>query len=340
MDAKGGPGGGNLEYIINKVHVSARMNVKETLRMVFVYCCILYQIPLKSVKTFRMFVVSQEYFRNDLLNFVGSQQKISGIIWGKKDETCAIVTSGGESGKSLGYTDKKNDDGSFLYIGQGGKGDQNPKRFSNSLLVNGQRSILLFTTSEPTAEQKKRLDSRRKLYTFEGIFEVKSWNFITVTEGKRKNDKLLEFLLVPVNNIYNTYTPIGSQLFANSKKPTLAELRKKVKHLSSKPPKGSVATREYFMRSEDIVMYAIVRADGNCEYCNNPGPFEDLKGNLFLEVHHIHRLADDGPDSPQNVAAICPNCHKEAHFGKNKNAIRERLAEIIQNKEISLDKKG
>jgi 5-methylcytosine-specific restriction protein A len=284
-----------------------------------------------------MFVVSQEYFRDQLLEFVGSKQKQSGIIWGEKDKTCVIVTSGGEGGKSLGYTDRRNEDGTFYYIGQGEKGDQNPNKFANRLLIDGERSVLLFTTKDPSSEQRKKLGSKKKLYTFEGIFEVKSWDFIVPKEGKRANDKLIQFLLVPVSNVYDTYTPIRPVTSNNLNSLSFVELRNKVKEYNSKPSRGSTSTREYFYRSDAIVAYAIIRAGGRCENCNNLGPFEDSKGNRYLEVHHIHRLADGGPDSPQNVAAVCPNCHKEAHFGKNRESIRERLSQIVREKEILLE---
>ncbi|OLU13203.1 hypothetical protein BVH01_22925 [Pseudomonas sp. PA1(2017)] len=43
-------------------------------------------------------------------------------------------------------------------------------------------------------------------------------------------------------------------------------------------------------------------------------PFVRPDGRAFLEVHHMTRLADDGPDLPANVAALCPNCHRRAHY--------------------------
>ena len=44
--------------------------------------------------------------------------------------------------------------------------------------------------------------------------------------------------------------------------------------------------------------------------------FNRKKDNTpYLEVHHIIRLADDGDDSVENAIALCPNCHREAHFG-------------------------
>jgi 5-methylcytosine-specific restriction protein A len=67
--------------------------------------------------------------------------------------------------------------------------------------------------------------------------------------------------------------------------------------------------------------------------CNNGAPFIDANGLPFLEVHHIFRLADDGPDLPQNVAAICPNCHREAHYGERRDEIKDDLYRIIIAKE-------
>ncbi|MGH8437576.1 MAG: HNH endonuclease [Pseudomonas sp.] len=33
------------------------------------------------------------------------------------------------------------------------------------------------------------------------------------------------------------------------------------------------------------------------------------------EVHHKVRLADGGLDTVENAIAVCPNCHRQAHFG-------------------------
>jgi len=36
---------------------------------------------------------------------------------------------------------------------------------------------------------------------------------------------------------------------------------------------------------------------GVCESCLQPAPFHGKKGP-YLEVHHVHRLSDGGPDHP------------------------------------------
>ncbi|MGP5062853.1 HNH endonuclease [Psychrobacter celer] len=66
-------------------------------------------------------------------------------------------------------------------------------------------------------------------------------------------------------------------------------------------------------RSTAIKLYAKKRANGLCEGCNGTAPFE-TKSGPYLEVHHLTRLADGGADLPQNVIALCPTCHRKAHY--------------------------
>jgi len=35
-----------------------------------------------------------------------------------------------------------------------------------------------------------------------------------------------------------------------------------------------------------------------------------------LEVHHKVPLAEGGDDTVENAIALCPNCHRHAHYGK------------------------
>ena len=67
------------------------------------------------------------------------------------------------------------------------------------------------------------------------------------------------------------------------------------------------------VRSQAIRLYVLARANGRCESCGEPGPFQLPDGSLYLEPHHTTRVADDGPDHPACVLAVCPNCHSRAH---------------------------
>lgn len=93
---------------------------------------------------------------------------------------------------------------------------------------------------------------------------------------------------------------------------TLEELEKKINQTEEKEYVKSVVLRQ-FLRSEQIREYAKVRAKGQCELCENPAPFNDKYGRPFLETHHIIYLSKGGKDTIDNVAAICPNCHRRIH---------------------------
>jgi predicted HNH restriction endonuclease len=70
-------------------------------------------------------------------------------------------------------------------------------------------------------------------------------------------------------------------------------------------------------------------ANGICECCENPAPFELSDGSPYLEVHHIRHLVNDGSDKVSNAVAICPNCHRELHHGKHKDELVENLYACI-----------
>lgn len=82
-----------------------------------------------------------------------------------------------------------------------------------------------------------------------------------------------------------------------------------------------------FARKPEVRRAALIRAQGRCEFCGELG-FPLPGGGVFLETHHIVPLSEGGPDTPQNVAAVCPTHHREAHYGANADAIHERLQVI------------
>lgn len=84
-----------------------------------------------------------------------------------------------------------------------------------------------------------------------------------------------------------------------------------------------------FVRSPTVRMAALQRSGGQCEYCNTPG-FKTPDGRIYLETHHIQPLSEGGADSIINVIALCPNHHREAHFGNQSGLMRAKMEEIIQ----------
>lgn len=81
-----------------------------------------------------------------------------------------------------------------------------------------------------------------------------------------------------------------------------------------------------FERDPMVRAWVLENAKGVCEVCSAPAPFKTAKGEPYLEVHHVLRLADGGPDVIENAVGCCPNCHREAHLG----ADGERWAELLR----------
>lgn len=83
------------------------------------------------------------------------------------------------------------------------------------------------------------------------------------------------------------------------------------------PFPGQVPVRSFqYQRDPSVVAYALRKAGGVCSDCRNPAPFISSRTGLpYLEVHHIKMLKDGGSDTIDNVIALCPNCHRERHFG-------------------------
>ena len=80
-----------------------------------------------------------------------------------------------------------------------------------------------------------------------------------------------------------------------------------------------------FARDLEVVSWALQRAKGHCELCANQGPFPTKDGGRFLEVHHVTPLYQGGPDTVENVAAVCPNCHRACHLAPNKAELGQLL---------------
>ncbi|SDK76446.1 HNH endonuclease [Microbulbifer yueqingensis] len=114
-----------------------------------------------------------------------------------------------------------------------------------------------------------------------------------------------------------------------------ASVEKLRKNPPSLPPKGNKkppATQSsvtQFVRDPEVVAWVLATAAGNCECCGNPAPFMREDGSPFLEVHHVERLADGGEDTINNAAALCPNCHRQLHYGAQKQKLAQELRRKI-----------
>lgn len=275
------------------------------------------------------FIVGQEYERPRLLDFIGSRQMQSGVLWGSKESGCLVCTSGGKGGKRAGYSDEQLADGSWWYFGQGLVGDQSPSNAANAKLSSGKLSVLFFTTREPTAREVATRGGYGKLFAFRGDFNVVGFEPFVPSDGNRKGDRLWRFRLVPVGDCSDHWRENES---TNAERHVDLQEMQRTLYVDSLESGLGISLQEYRRRSAAVHLYATLRASGRCEGCSLAAPFSRPDGRPFLEVHHMTRLADDGPDLPANVAALCPNCHRRAHYSIDRMefgcSLREQIARL------------
>jgi 5-methylcytosine-specific restriction enzyme A len=277
------------------------------------------------------FEIGVSYPRGDLLGFCGSRQGQTGVVWGDREPGCLVVTSGGKAKARVGYEDGPGLGGTYYYFGQGRVGDQETKRAANRLLLEGARTVLLFLTREPTAnEVRSREGSHAKLYTFNGYYEVGAWDYYIPPAGPRAGDRLLRFQLVPTSSVQRPQPPAATSVDSPG---AAARLREMIDSGPRGPTRGQLDARDYVLRSRLVREYAMLVGAGKCELCMAAAPFVTPEGHPFLEVHHLRRLGDGGPDTPGNVAALCPNCHRAVHHSRERDALGRNLADRVRRRE-------
>jgi 5-methylcytosine-specific restriction protein A len=228
----------------------------------------------------------------------------------------------GSSGSQFGYHDRfREEDGIYLYTGEGQAGNMTFTRSNRALLEHraNNRRVFLFEVT------------RKGWATCVGEVELVDHHIEYRPDRDGKTREAIVFHLDVIPPGAHDISP--DQLEKLERIPTfslsLAELRDRAlsrSPRSSTPPERKTAVAN---RSLAVKLYALKRATGFCLGCNKPAPFHTKRGP-FLEVHHVYRLADGGPDHPAAVIAICPNCHREVHFGLKGENLNLRLIGVLE----------
>jgi len=87
---------------------------------------------------------------------------------------------------------------------------------------------------------------------------------------------------------------------------------------------GNVYRRDPKVRAEVLKI-----AGGRCECCGELG-FITEAGERYLETHHVVGVSERGPDSSGNVVAVCPLCHRKAHYAADRIQIERKMLEAIR----------
>lgn len=101
------------------------------------------------------------------------------------------------------------------------------------------------------------------------------------------------------------------------------------------PGQRQPRTTSVFARNAKVRSHALQRAGGRCEYCGIDG-FRLPDGALYLETHHILPLQEGGDDRPENVIALCPSHHREAHYGAARLMLRDHFSALVVGRRVPL----
>jgi len=131
-----------------------------------------------------------------------------------------------------------------------------------------------------------------------------------------KHFHVLERMLEDLNKTED----INDELYKAVQKSMMDSRKERIRRLKNQiilVPESYETTTKMYKRNPDVIAEVLFRANGVCEKCNKIAPFVRISdGTPYLEVHHVNRLADGGEDTVNNAIAVCPNCHRELHFGK------------------------
>lgn len=227
----------------------------------------------------------------------------------------------GISGEAYGYQDGWDPNGVFRYTGEGQVGDMGFRAGNKAIrdhAANG-KDLLLFQTL-----------GKGKPVRFLGTFGLASYELV---QGKDKNEeqrKVIVFNLVPTDDETASETLVERRPERSAA--SLEDLRKRAyaAATSGSTTSAKTAVRTYRERSDAVRDYVLARARGICESCGAGAPFVRPDGSSYLEPHHTRRLSDGGPDHPRHVGAVCPNCHREIHCGRDGNDRNLRLQETLR----------
>ena len=274
------------------------------------------------------FIQGKIYRRSDLhKKFGGSRQ--SGISPSANFPIIFLFT--GKSGAQFGYNDEW-ENGVFQYTGEGQEGDMEYLRGNLAIkdhLGNG-KELHVFEQQE------------KAMVKYIGQMVCIGSHFKPGLDKNGKNRRVIIFELTPLSDLieHEPTTAEEKNTISNLEQSSLAELRKKAQLDSVSSSTAVERKTQFWKASQAIKIYAKKRAQGLCEGCGNPAPFVKMNGSPYLEVHHINRLSDGGPDDPLWVSAICPNCHRRSHYSKDMGEFNNSLKHIVQKRENAISKQS
>lgn len=199
------------------------------------------------------------------------------------------------------------------YTGMGKNGDQSLEFAQNKTLkdsnINGVEVVLF------------EKFSRDGNYVFRGQVELVENPYQERQVGEDGKDRSVwmfplqivnEIIIINEEEIKSLQHYKEEKVEKDTKNLSLLELEELAKRAKDKGTRHTYTIS--YTRDPFVAAFAKRRANGICDLCEQPAQFTDKKGNPYLECHHVHFLSQGGPDTIENVVALCVVCHKKQHI--------------------------
>jgi len=113
--------------------------------------------------------------------------------------------------------------------------------------------------------------------------------------------------------------------------------------IEKKNRKGSDLSNQYkYQRNPSISANALEKANYLCEIDTTHKTFSQENLRNYVEGHHVIPMAaqenfEYSIDVPENIVALCPNCHRKVHLAKTETRLKivEKLFNIINKRKLS-----
>lgn len=262
------------------------------------------------------FTIGREYNRREDVhrNYGGSWQ--SGI---STSAACpAIFLFSGDEGEQFGYRDQFDSAYVYSYTGEGQVGNMEFKAGNRAIRDHAKDGRALYLFESQGKHRPKR---------YLGEFALANYSIKRGLDRNKQERDIIVFHLLRVDTLQEALDAPTLP----SRATTLEESRKKALEACSgvAGSAGTQAVRTLYERSKSVRDYVLLRSKGTCEACAKPAPFLGADAQPYLEAHHTTRLSDGGVDHPRYVAALCPTCHREIHYGQNGAALNEKLRGLL-----------
>lgn len=266
------------------------------------------------------------YRRRDLHEALGGQRQ-GGISTPSRFPVILLFT--GDQGTLYGYHDGFQPDGTFFYTGEGQIGDMQ--------FVRGNLAIRSHQAAGKALHLFKYVQRSHVQYVGQAYYIDHHTRIAPDRDGTPRTAIIFEMSVeTPERGAPDPFPTQGGDRSHPFRNVSMDELRSAAYSASMKNLLPSQRKANVYHRSEAIKEYVLRRARGVCEGCGAPAPFTTPHGAPYLEPHHIRRRADNGPDHPQWVIAVCPNCHARVHRGEDGDKYNVELADRVSSIEQAM----